>query len=134
MVSDMSQGILQVLNACLALCNIQAVLFFASSASIVMLLLTLWSRHKTSQIRGNSVALSKDERAKGFDMVDIKNPRNFKILCDIHTLKEKEAAKKWREKAEFMIGKQATEEMVNQALYERYGRARPSLSADSPSS
>ncbi|MDU8351183.1 hypothetical protein RYA05_04640 [Pseudomonas syringae pv. actinidiae] len=134
MVSDISQGVLQVLNACLALCNIQAVLFFASGASIVILLLALWSRQKTSQIRGHSMAPSKEERAKGFDMVDIKNPRNFKILFDIHTPKEKETAKKWREKAEFMIGKQATEDMVNQALYERYGREEHSLCADSPNS
>lgn len=135
----MMSEIVQILDTYVTKEGVITALLTVAAASIVLLLLVLWARLRTNRIRGYEAVLSKEDRAKGFDMMNIQNPRNFKLLFGAHTPQEKEAARKWREKVEFMLGKPDADDLINQAMNARYqlgrrGISTPSLGADAQQS
>lgn len=65
---------------------------------------------------------TKDERKKGFDYVNMRNPRNFKLLNFPLSSREKHDAKQWKAKADFVLGKEVVDQLTVDALRHDFSR------------
>ncbi|MDU8351184.1 hypothetical protein RYA05_04645 [Pseudomonas syringae pv. actinidiae] len=76
----------------------------------------------SSQDGINEFQPTKEERKKGFDYVNMRNPRNFKLVNFPLTKRETSDAKEWRAKADFVLGKKVADQLIAESLQHDFSR------------